>query len=363
MPLAPRPVTRAAIEPEPRPWPAFARTFVATAAGLALGYLAAAYAIDPYDSGRSHLLSVGAVRPQGPRTAAAMRGRDPAFSAAIIGNSHIQPVEPQQLSEATGIPFVQLSVIASEPREQLTLMDWFLRHHREPRALVLGADAFWCTDDPDLRNSKPFPFWLFAADTPGYLRGLMRWSVAQEVAARLGWLARGHRREARRDGWWDNEADYLALIQASDPRIAGARDKPVPDAPDPGRAGPAFPAADRFGAVAAALPGDTALVLVFPPVYAPSRPRPGSPRAAAEEACEARIAAAARHHPRTAIIDGRRDRPALHDPEQFFDQTHYRRAIGRALAEEIAGAIGDLTAGVRPGPPVLSIRPGDAPEP
>ena len=53
------------------------------AAVLLIGILGAAYAIDPYDTGRSGLLKKPGVRPQGPRTANASRGRDPAFNAAV----------------------------------------------------------------------------------------------------------------------------------------------------------------------------------------------------------------------------------------------------------------------------------------
>jgi hypothetical protein len=51
-------------------WAGFARLFVRTAIGLLAGYLALAYLVDPYDSGRSTLFSAGAVRPQGLRAGA-----------------------------------------------------------------------------------------------------------------------------------------------------------------------------------------------------------------------------------------------------------------------------------------------------
>ena len=79
----------------------------------------AVYAIDPYDTGRSSLLAKPGVRPQGPRTAAASRGRDQAFNGAIIGNSHIQLLSPERLKAATGLDFVQLSVPATRPEGAL----------------------------------------------------------------------------------------------------------------------------------------------------------------------------------------------------------------------------------------------------
>lgn len=326
------------MEPAPiartRSWRGFAIVFAAAAAGLVAGYLALAVVVDPYDSGRSLLLSAGGVRPQGPRTAAASRGRNPSFTGAIIGNSHIQLVEPARLGVLTGIPFVQLSVPATGPGEQLLLLDWYLRHHPAPRALVVAADEYWCTSDPALPNAKPFPFWLFSDSAPAYLRGLMRFSVAQEVVGRIGWLLRARRPLAPADGWWDYEPDYLRQGYADDPRLVADRDRSPPDTPDPGRAG-SFPAADRFAALLARVPAATPVLLVFPPLYAPGLPRPGSPRAAAEQACKDAVRRALATHPASAVLDWRRDRPELHDSAQFFDQTHYRHPLARRLTDEM----------------------------
>ncbi|GJD95795.1 hypothetical protein OCOJLMKI_3009 [Methylobacterium iners] len=329
------------------PWSGFAKVFLGTAAGLLAGYLALAYAVDPYDSGRSGLFPASGLRPQGPRTAAASRGRDPAYQGAIFGNSHIQLLEPGRLAQATGIPFVQLSVPATGPGEQLVLLDWYLRHHPAPRALVVAADEYWCTNDPALPNAKSFPFWLFSDSPPAYLRGLLRFSVAEEVVNRFGWVFRPGAERARADGWWDYEPDYLKLGYEDDPRFAVKREVPAPDHPEPGRAGPAFPAAQRLAETLRRVPAETALVLVFPPVYAAGLPRPGTPRAAADEACKAAVAGAVRSHGASAVVDWRRPRPELGDPSQFFDQSHYRHPIARALADAIAEAIRDAGAGRR----------------
>lgn len=67
-------------------WRAFLVWVGGTATAVLAGYLALAYLADPYDSGRSPFAAGSGVRPQGPRTAAASRGRDPTFSGAIIPN-------------------------------------------------------------------------------------------------------------------------------------------------------------------------------------------------------------------------------------------------------------------------------------
>jgi hypothetical protein len=124
--------------------------------------LAAAFVLDPYDTGRSALVERPGVRPQGPRTAGASRGRDLAFNAAVFGNSRIQLLSPERLNGITGLSFVQLSVPGTGPKEQLTLIQWFMRHHPDARALVIGADKNWCTADPTMRSEHPFPYWLYS---------------------------------------------------------------------------------------------------------------------------------------------------------------------------------------------------------
>ncbi|KMO39430.1 hypothetical protein VQ02_09840 [Methylobacterium variabile] len=319
-------------------WRRFAACLVATAAALLLGYLALALAVDPYDTGRPRLLHRDGVRPQGPRTAAASRGRDPAFTAAVIGNSHIQLVSPERLRNATGIPVVQLAVPGTGPGEQLLLAGYFLRHHPEARALVIGTDSTWCTGDPALPPLRPFPAWLLAEDWASYLRGLLRLGSAAEVAGRLAWAARPAPRRAAPDGYWDYEADYRRLGDPDAPDRAAALARPAPSEPDPGEGGPEFPAAARLRDLAESLAPGTALVLVFPPVYAAARARPGTLRAAAAEACRAALTAAVA--PRGRVVDWSGDRPELHDPALFFDATHYRQPLARRLEADIAAALG-----------------------
>ena len=325
-----------------RDWAAFGRTLVLAAAGLLAGTLALTVLVDPYDTGRVALLSRGAVRPQGPRTASALRGRDPAFAGAVIGNSHIQLVEPAELTRVTGVPFVQLSVPATGPGEQFALLDWFLRHHARPEALVLSADAFWCTDDPAFQGEQPFPFWL-VGDGPAYLRGLARFSAVQEAVNRLGWLLNARRRLAAADGWWNYEANYLGQGFGTDPRLRARLDRPAGPEPEAHRAGP-FPIAGRLRTELARVPAATPVVLVFPPVYAGAEPPSGSPRARAEAACREAVRGALAAHPASAVVDWRVGRPEARDADQFFDRSHYRLPIARALTAEIASEIVRLRA-------------------
>ncbi|WP_331312077.1 hypothetical protein [Methylobacterium oryzae] len=44
-------------------------------------------------------------------------------------------------------------------------------------------------------------------------------------------------------------------------------------------------------------------------------------------------------HALSTVVDWRDGRPAAADPDQFFDQTHYRLPIARGLTTEIGDAI------------------------
>ena len=64
--------------------------------------------IDPYDSGKFGWLGIEVSTTGTTFTAAASRARNPQFDSAVIGNSTAQMLDPAQLSQATGLRFVQL---------------------------------------------------------------------------------------------------------------------------------------------------------------------------------------------------------------------------------------------------------------
>jgi hypothetical protein len=281
------------------------------------------------------------VRPQGPRTAGASRGRDPAFNAAIIGNSHVQLLSPERLDALTGLFFVQLTVPATGPKEQLVLIDWFMRHHPGARAIVIGADDRWCTADPALPNAKPFPSWLYSRDALEYARGLLRYGVLEELAQRFRYVFSARPARARPDGYWDYELHYQALGFDRDPALRHRLERRVTGSYIANATG-RFPAAARLRQVAESLPPQTAIVVVFPPIFAQLLPAPGSPGDLADEACKAALAEAAASRGNGAVVDWRRERPETQNPAWFFDQTHYRHPIAELVEKDVARSIAEL---------------------
>jgi hypothetical protein len=335
-------ITSSSISSSDRPargarWPTFVATFAAASAAVLLALLGLLVALDPYDTGRFALVKKRGVPQQGPRTANASRGRDPAFDAGIFGNSHIQLIRPERLKAETGLDFVSLMVPATYPKEQFVVLDWFMRHHAAPEALVFGLDQTWCFDS--LINTKPFPFWLYEENVPAFLRGLFRYSVLERIPGRLALLA-GKIKPARPDGFWDYDADYRKIGYGEanfvHSKLAGERQIASYNP----RA--YFPAAEKLAAVLAKLPPPTAVLLVWPPVFIAEQPVPGSPMDATWRACHQAYADIAAGRPRSAMLDWAVDRPENRVEENFFDKTHYRGALAAEVEADIAAALNRL---------------------
>lgn len=323
-------------------WRNFIATLLAAAALISAAFLTLALLVDPYDSGRTPLALKEGVRPQGPRTALASRGRDPQFTGAIFGNSQIQLISPGQLREKTGIPFVSLIAPGTMPRETLATIDWFLRHHRQPpaRAIVVGIDSYWCTSNPALPNERPFPFWLLSRSILDYVGGLMRYDLIEEIPGRFAYLTSRKTERARPDGYWDYEAGNELQGHEQRPELRARLEQPVELGG--GNVDGPFPAAAKLEELMKSAPQRTALILVRPPVYVTALSKPGTPDAAADAACRKAFADLAARRPNTALVDWRVDRPALHEPNLFFDHNHYRGPIARLVEADIAEALGKL---------------------
>jgi hypothetical protein len=321
-----------------RVWARFALLMLGATACLVMALMAFLYVLDPYDTGRPGWFSKPGVRPQGPRTAAASRGRDPAFNAAIFGNSHVQLLSPERLDAQTGLSFVSLIAPATHPREQLALMDWFLRHHPgRARAVVIGVDGNWCTPNPALPNEKPFPFWLYERSTLRYAAGLVRFDLLEEASRRLDWLRRLNPERARPDGYWDYEPNYINLGYDVRPDRRAILEKPssaVPANPEG-----LFPAAKALAEAMSGWEPAIRVALVVPPVYRTALPEPGSQLERADIACRAALRQVADARAGAVFIDMRNLSPEAQDASLWFDHTHYRRAVAEKVERAVAAAL------------------------
>ncbi|MDB5592396.1 hypothetical protein [Enterovirga sp.] len=324
-------------------WRGFACGFLATAALLYVALVAGLVALDPYDTGRLALARKPGVVLPGPRTADASRGRDPAFEGAVIGNSHVQLLSPAELSAQTGIPFVSLAVPGTGPKEQLVLLDYFLRHRIRPaRAVVLGIDHFWCTADATLAPWNAFPFWLYDRSSWRYVAGLARYQTFDDAIRRIHYLLGSSRaRRVRPDGYWN----YDEALQWR-PEVHGVSVmKRVPAVQE--NATGRFPALDALRQALDGLPPGLHVVLVRPPVVATALPESGTEADEQDRQCRKALVQAADGRPAVRVLDWRRDEPATRVPEHFLDRTHMRSPLARLVERDIAAELAGLSAAPR----------------
>jgi hypothetical protein len=312
------------------------RFLAACGAVLALT-LAVVILVDPYDSGRFPSLGIAGVSDNNQRTAYISLGRSNKFNAAIVSDLHGQLLDPDRLTQATGLSFVQLSIPGAWVPEQLAMMRWFIRHHADIGALVLAADPLWCRNDP--KPWRWFPFWLYGDSDLHYLANSINsrtiGAAWRRVKYAMGLVQPSHPRgyddyEARRP------ADYTFEFPPARP--------PSPPSPPIDLSARAFPAIDRLKTELDAAPAGTSLVVVFPPVYIAVLPT--DPYSVAElKECKARLARLARSTPHGGIVDYLVDSPLARDQASFQDVDHYRAPVAREIEREIARMLSRKEAG------------------
>ena len=87
------------------------------------------------------------------------------------------------------------------------------------------------------------------------------------------------------------------------------------------------------------LPPDVPVVLLVPPSFASTLPRPGTLAAAEEQACNAALRKLVAGRPRSNFINYRVDTALTRDCANFMDLGHYRAAIARRMEQGIAESI------------------------
>ena len=312
-----------------RVWRRFALTFLGVfGGGVGLLYLAL-LVIDPYDTGRFPTFMKTGVVDEGQRTSNASHGRDPRFTAAVIGNSRGQMLDPAKLSAATGMDFVQLTTPASGPVEQMTMLRYFMQYHRRIDAVILTIDERWCGHDRSLPIILPFPFWLYRGN-PEYLAHFFSTRAltfaARRVKMELGLVPVDDAR-----GYQDYETGHYrnfdpGPLQPAKPAAVAPLDTP-------------FAGFDLLDPVLAELPA-THVVFLMSPVYQEFLDRELDPQIIADlPRCKAEVAERAAARPNTTFLDYFHESAISHDAKNFMDTQHFRLNIARLLEARIAAVL------------------------
>jgi hypothetical protein len=300
--------------------------------GATLLVLALMVLVDPYDSGKLGLLGIDGVDNRLTQITAASRARNPDFNAAILGNSTAQMIEPAELSRATGLRFVQLYITGSGPREQLAVLDFYLRHHRKAGALVIAADPAWCVHERPKEEGVPFPYWLYDRSVVTYAVRLLSWQAIEQAFQRLS-IGLGWRARMNPDGF----VSYEDIWPPGQFREIGWPRDPVPASSVEMRA--AFPEIAALNDIVARLPLDVPVVIVVPPTLAETVPKPGTHAGLERSACDAAMRQVVAGRPRSNFINFRIDNALTRDRASFADFIHYRPVLARRIEQGIVASL------------------------
>jgi hypothetical protein len=314
--------------------PEWTRSLVACLGALGIGALllfAVMFAVDPYDTGRFGLFGIDGVDDRNTQTATASRARDPQFDSAIIGNSTAQLLNPADLSQATGLRFVQLYLTGGSPREQLAVLDFFLRNHSRVGALVMVADPFWCSHRRVEPRPGEFAYWIYGNSSLAYAARLMSWPAIEHVAQRIS-IGLGWRQRNNPDGFFSYEDIWL-------PGTFRETNRPRDPAPVAAANRDIFPEISQLDDVVKRLPADVSVVVVVPPTFHTTIAKPGTAEATEREACNAALRRIVAGRPYSNFIDYRVENALTRDSANFADFIHYRPVIADRMVEGIVESI------------------------
>jgi hypothetical protein len=334
--------------PDPR---RFVRTFLASAAMLAVAATGVVLAADPYGLRQKPGALPGPLMDLNQRYMYPQIARSRLFDAAIFGTSTIRLVDPAELSAKVGMRVANLGMNAATPWEQLQLARLYLREVSSPRLLVMGIDTTWCEPDADapgkMTTFRSFPPWLYDGIAPADLVELANLK-SLEIAGRVALHRVGMMPERiRGDGFeifTPPESTY-DLARARRHIWGGDGTPRVPTSQQPAAAeyrGP-LPAIDWLDGFLKDLPRATRAILVMPPVHVAVQAQPGSTRAAEVAACRLRLITIAQRHG-AALADFARPSPITREDASYWDPLHYRLPIAQRLTTTIAAiAQGQMT--------------------
>lgn len=323
-------------------WRRFFAVAMATAVGLAAAVYAFVAIIDPWD-----ILPLSPAWPRAPissnqRFSFASLARSPKFDSVVVGTSTTRLLRPAALAASFGGAFVNLSMNAATPYEQVRLLSTFRRTHRHIRTVVWGIDYLrWC----EVGAKGPQYMYL---RFPEYMYGSSRWQnyrhvfslyAVQEAFAQLAYMIGMRRPRFGLDGYANFLPDDRKYDAAKAATYLGRLAPPANSGPDPLRDLPVrFPQLDDLRATLSSLSADTLKLVVFTPIHLGNQPMPGSEGAKAVAACKFRIVELARDIPNTRVVDFMIDSPITRPATNYWDPLHYRVGLADRIVTDLAAA-------------------------
>lgn len=270
------------------------------------------------------------------------------FDSAVIGTSSSMLLKPSELNQALGGTFVNLSMPAATPFEQLRILQLFQHYHAGVATLVVGLDSLWCHPDGGRQFTnevlrRAFPEWLYDTDPwndlPPFNKTTLK-AAYDQARALLGL-------SAVYDRWLDGYEDLTrTLHKKNDPESVRTR---IYEGPHTGvlwrnpehPPEPTYPDLERLGDALAGLPRETLKILFFSPYHHFHQPEPGTEQEMLWNGCKAKAAALADRVDRLVVVDFLMRSPITLDDANYIDGYHYNKAIASRLAERLRQAVID----------------------
>ncbi len=327
-------------------WRRFVTSFLVTFVGAILACALFILLLDPYDMVPFSLPIERPLVEGSQRFAYPQAMRSGRFDSIIVGSSTARLIDPEQLNKPFDARFANMAMNASTAWEEWRVFEYFRAHAGAPKVLVVGIDAGWCDPNADRDPARyGFPEWMYDDDKWNDYANLFN-SGTLELAGRLvGYHLGLYRARSRYDGFevfTPPEGDYV-LARAKQGIWVGQVERPLPDLLSPAlsdvdRHALKFPALDWLAMMLGELPSSSRKILAFMPVHVAIQAWPGTPAAAVEGECKARIATIARNNGAT-VIDWRIASPITTNDSNYWDGLHYRLPIAQRIARELIEAV------------------------
>ncbi|MGE0858708.1 MAG: hypothetical protein AB7I01_05095 [Gammaproteobacteria bacterium] len=281
--------------------------------------------------------------------------RSSAFDSAVIGTSTMRLIDPARLDAGSGARFANLAMNSATAYEQGRMLELFMRHHPAARALVVGNDGTWCNRRPDVPQYtfRAFPEWMFDDEPWNDLFYLFNDKALEDAVRMAEYLAGRREAKYRPDGYRDFTLDFGPRDpRAAHTRLFKARARPAERgdaAPRRDHPGWRFPLLDLLAARINALPAETRVVLVYPPVHDHYL----QTMAVSMGECKARAADLLAGRRELVTLDYMRPTTLTRNEDNFWDAVHTTAEVARVVEEDIRAA---LRGAPPPSPHVVSWR-------
>jgi len=332
-------------------WRSFVRVAAGTLTGLVLLCYGFVLAVDPYDNlpfspdfDRKQITT-------SQRFFYPAMARDSRFDSAIIGNSSVRLLRPDQLNELLDGKFVNLGMNAASSWEQQQIFNVFQRNHSTIKNVLIGMEYNWCREEVDPKfigntTAEDFPEWMYDEQTFNNLPRLNTVSL-QHAWKQLMILAGVRESRFGDDGYtvftkpgseYDIEKARLEIYSSPDPLELEPQIPPF-EMNSSERSQIPLPALSRLQSMLNTLPVNTRKILLFMPLHSFRQARPGSRQESVWNECKKRTVEIASRGDNIFVLDFMIRSAITRTDSNYWDSVHYTVEVAETLGKHIGTGV------------------------